>query len=164
MFDPRPYEFHAMTRLDIRRAVRADLPSIVRLLADDQLGAQREDPALPLGAAYFEAFAAIDADPNQLLVVARSDGEIIGTLQLTFIPGLARMGTWRGQIEAVRIARSRRGMGLGEELLRWAIDECRGRGCSLVQLTTDASRSGAHRFYERLGFVGSHRGYKLALP
>ncbi len=91
------------------------------------------------------------------------DGEVIGTLQLTLLPGLSRGGALRAQIEAVRIASSRRGQGLGEELFRWAIDESRQRGAVIVQLTTDASREGAHRFYERLGFVASHVGMKLPL-
>jgi GNAT superfamily N-acetyltransferase len=152
-----------MNAISIRRAVAADLPGIVRLLADDPLGAQREKAGTPLDGGYVAAFEAIDADPRQLLVVAELDDEVVGTLQLSFLPGLARIGAWRGQIEAVRISRSQRGKGLGEQLIRWAIEECRSRNCTLVQLTTDASRSDAHRFYERLGFVGSHIGYKLSL-
>lgn len=152
-----------MQVITVRRAVVEDLPAIVQMLADDALGAQREKTGIPLAHAYVTAFEAIEADPNQLLVVASLGDRIVGTLQLSFIPGLARIGAWRGQIEAVRICGSQRGMGLGEQLLRWAIDECRARGCRLVQLTTDASRSDAHRFYERLGFVGSHVGYKLSL-
>jgi GNAT superfamily N-acetyltransferase len=91
------------------------------------------------------------------------DGEVVGTLQLSFLPGIARKGAWRGQIEAVRIAASRRGGGLGQHMFEWAIGECRARGCRLVQLATDRNRPDAHRFYERLGFVASHVGYKLAL-
>jgi len=146
-----------------RRAVAADLPALVQLLADDELGAQREDPRLPLDAAYVAAFESLDADPNQFLAVATDGEEIVGTLQLSFIPGLARKGSWRGQVEAVRIASSRRGAGLGEQLFDWAIAQCRNRGCGLVQLTTDNDRPGAHRFYERLGFVATHIGYKLTL-
>ena len=103
------------------------------------------------------------ADPNQLLIVAVFDGRIIGTLQLSFIPGLARRGALRGQIEAVRIAADYRNVGLGRQMMDWAIAKCRSRGCALVQLTTDKSRPDAHRFYERLGFKASHEGYKLAL-
>jgi GNAT superfamily N-acetyltransferase len=152
-----------MTDIVFRRAASSDLPAIVRLLAEDELGREREDARLPLDQAYVEAFRAIDADPNQLLAVAVDGADMVGTLQLSFIPGLARKGAWRGQIEAVRIAASRRGSGLGRRMFAWAIGECRARGCRLVQLTTDRKRPEAHRFYERLGFVASHTGYKLAL-
>ncbi|HJQ59245.1 MAG TPA: GNAT family N-acetyltransferase [Vineibacter sp.] len=154
-------------RTDVETAFRpareADLAAIVGLLADDELGQGREDPRLPLAAAYHDAFRAIAADPYQLLAVATRGNEVIGTLQLTFIPGIARMGTWRGQIEAVRIAAQHRGSGLGERMFAWAIAQCRARGCGLVQLTTDRTRPDAHRFYEKLGFVASHVGYKLQL-
>ena len=146
-----------------RTAVAADLPSIVRLLADDPLGAEREDVRLPLDSRYVAAFEAIDLDPHQLIAVAADEEEIVGTLQISFLHGLARKGSLRGQIEAVRIASSRRGMGLGEGFVRWAIEECRARGCAMVQLTSDKKRLQAHRFYERLGFAGSHIGYKLPL-
>ncbi len=152
-----------MIEVAIRRAQADDLPAIVSLLADDPLGATRENPSLPLDQRYVQAFAAIDADPNQFLAVAVDASGIVGTLQLTFLPGLSRLGSWRGQIEAVRVAEYKRGAGLGEHLLQWAISECRKRGCSLVQLTTDKGRTDAHRFYERLGFTASHLGYKLAL-
>ena len=146
-----------------RRAQPADLPAIVALLADDILGQRREDATSPPNPKYFDAFQAILADPNQLQMVATSNDEVIGTLQLTFIPGLARTGAWRGQIEGVRIAATHRGSGVGQQMFEWAIDQCRSRGCDLVQLTTDKARPEAHRFYERLGFVGSHIGYKLML-
>lgn len=146
-----------------RRAERADLEAIVDLLADDALGAGREDAARPLDGRYLAAFDAISADPNQFLAVVETEGRIVGTLQLSFLPGLSRLGMTRGQIEAVRIAADRRGSGLGEAMFAWAIAECRKRGCALVQLTTDKSRPDAHRFYDRLGFVASHEGYKLAL-
>jgi GNAT superfamily N-acetyltransferase len=109
------------------------------------------------------AFDAIDADPNQLLAVMVEDDQPIGTLQISFIPGLARRGAWRGQIEAVRVASDRRSEGLGEKMFAWAIAECRKRGCAFVQLTTDRHRADAHRFYERLGFEPTHIGYKLTL-
>ncbi len=112
---------------------------------------------------YRDAFSEIDADPNQFLCVVEDGRRIVGTLQLSFIPGLSREGARRGQIEAVRIARDRRGAKLGEAMLAWAIRECRARGCALVQLTTDKARPDAHRFYERLGFAPSHIGYKLKL-
>lgn len=138
------------------------MPRIVALLADDALGATRESPGDP--ERYETAFDAVAADPAQLLVVATTaDGEVVGTLQLTFIPGLARRGALRAQIEAVRVASSARGAGLGETLLRWAVEESRRRGAALVQLTSDAARPDAHRFYERLGFTATHVGFKLAL-
>ncbi|WHT18106.1 GNAT family N-acetyltransferase [Crossiella sp. CA-258035] len=145
---------------EFRRARAADVTAIVAMLADDQLGAGRERPGDP---AYQEAFAALDADPNQLLLVAEADGEVVGTLQLTFIPGLSRLGMWRAQIEAVRVSKHQRGGGLGQRMVEFAIAEARSRGCGLVQLTTDATREHAHRFYERLGFVASHVGMKLPL-
>lgn len=150
-----------MTDYSIRRARRNDIGAIVRMLADDQLGATRDDPddLEP----YLRAFEDIDADPNQLLVVVTSGDEPVGTLQLTIIPGLARRGALRGQVEAVRIHADHRGSGLGADLMRWAIDESRRRGCALVQLTSDVARTDAHRFYERLGFTPSHTGFKLKL-
>ena len=145
----------------LRRARREDVPDIVALIADDQLGATRDDPGDH--AAYLGAFEAIDADPAQTLVVAERDGVVVGTLQLSIIPGLARRGALRGQLEAVRVARGQRGHGLGGAMVRWAVEESRRRGCALVQLTTDKSRTDAHRFYDRLGFTPSHEGFKMAL-
>ena len=146
----------------LTRAVAEDLPALVALLADDPLGAGRERADGDLSP-YRRAFDAIDADPHQLLVSALDDTRVVGTLQLTFIPGLSRSGATRAQIEAVRVHADYRSKGLGAALFRWAIGEARARGCALVQLTTDTSRSDAHRFYERLGFVASHKGYKLQL-
>jgi len=146
-----------------RTALLADVPAIVALLADDDLGSQREIIGTPLDQRYVDAFQALEADANQRLVVVADGNEIIGTLQLSFIPGIARLGSWRGQIEAVRIAAHRRDSGLGQKMFEWAISECKSRGCNLVQLTTDKSRTDAHRFYEKLGFKASHEGYKLAL-
>jgi len=143
----------------IRQARREDVAAIVGMLADDQIGSTRDsaDDLTP----YLKAFEQIDADPAQLLIVADDSGEAVGTLQLSIIPGLARKGALRGQIEAVRVRASHRGSGLGGELMRWAIDESRRRGCALVQLTSDVKREDAHRFYERLGFEASHTGFKL---
>jgi GNAT superfamily N-acetyltransferase len=146
-----------------RRARADDVPAIVALLADDPLGATREAPGEPLAPGYARAFAAIHADPNQLLAVADDGGRVIGTLQITFIAGLSRQGALRGQIEAVRIAADRRGAGLGRRAVDWAIAECRARGCAIVQLTTDRRRARAHAFYASLGFSPSHLGFKLAL-
>jgi GNAT superfamily N-acetyltransferase len=146
-----------------RHAASIDLPAIVNLLADDDIGATREVPGTPIDGRYLSAFAAIDKDPNQLLAVAERESNIVGCLQLTFIPGLSRTGMWRGQIESVRSARPVRGEGLGREMFKWAIDECRDRGCGLVQLTTDKGRPGTMRLYEALGFEASHEGMKLKL-
>ena len=152
-----------MTHVAIRPARATDIPAIIALLADDPLGQHREDTSSQPNPRYAAAFQAIEADPNQLLAVVTMGEEVIGTMQITFIPGLGRMGAWRGQIEAVRIAAAHRNAGLGQRMFEWAIAECRARGCNLVQLTTDRKRTDAHRFYERLGFVDSHVGYKLAL-
>ncbi|MBR1204649.1 MULTISPECIES: GNAT family N-acetyltransferase [unclassified Bradyrhizobium] len=152
-----------MTSVAFRQAQPADLPAIIALLANDVLGQQREDASSPPNPRYVDAFDAILADRNQLLVVATLDDQVIGTLQLSFIPGMARLGAWRGQIEAVRIAETHRSSGVGQRMFEWAIDQCKARACDLVQLTTDKARPDAHRFYERLGFVGSHVGYKLML-
>lgn len=152
-----------MSDIAFRRATRADLPAIIALLADDPLGSGREDPADPPNPRYVDAFEAIDGDPNQHLAVVTADEAVIGCLQLSFIPGLSRLGLWRGQIESVRIAASHRGGGLGRRMFEWAIDECRQRGCGLVQLTTDKTRPDALRFYESLGFQASHEGMKLTL-
>ncbi|WP_019171537.1 GNAT family N-acetyltransferase [Pseudaminobacter salicylatoxidans] len=152
-----------MSGIVFRRAREADLPAIVAMLADDELGKLREDTGLPLAQGYLAAFEAIDSDPNQYLAVATEGDAIVGTLQLTFIAGLSRKGALRGQIEAVRVAASHRSKGVGQKMFEWAIDECRARGCILVQLTTDRDRLDAHRFYDRLGFEPSHLGYKLKL-
>jgi GNAT superfamily N-acetyltransferase len=152
-----------MNTIAFRRARPSDLPAVIALLADDPLGREREDLSQPLAPAYEAAFATIDSDPNQLLAVVTEDDRVIGTLQITFIPGLSRQGALRGQIEAVRIAADRRGAGLGHRVFDWAIEACRARGCALVQLTTDRGRPEAHRFYEQLGFTASHLGYKKAL-
>ena len=149
-----------MSDVAFRAATAADVPAIVALLADDVLGAQREKPG---DAAYGAAFDAIDADMNQVMAVADADGRVVGCLQLTFIPGLSHRGAWRGQIESVRIGADQRGSGLGRRMMDWAIEQCRARGCRMVQLTTDKSRTDARRFYESLGFVASHEGMKRAL-
>lgn len=152
-----------MNDVSFRRAIEADLPAIVAMLADDALGQTREDASIPLDASYIEAFAAIEQDPNQLLAVVERSGTVIGCLQLTFVPGLSRLGMWRGQIESVRISSDNRGMGLGRKMFEWAIEECRRRACGLVQLTSDKNRTEARQFYESLGFEASHEGLKLNL-
>lgn len=147
----------------VRRATRADVPAIVRLLADDPLGQQRERDQDPLPDTYYDAFARIDADPRNELVVVEAHGEVIGTLHLTLLPYLTHQGGTRAQIEAVRVDRRYRSRGVGHALVAWAIERARQTGCRLVQLTTDARRPDARRFYEDLGFVGSHVGMKLDL-
>lgn len=150
-----------MGDLAIRPATIDDVPAIVALLADDPLGAQRESPDDL--APYLTAMERLRADPHQHLVVAVREGRVVGTLQLTIIPGLSRRGATRSVIEGVRIHADERGGGLGSRLIEWAIDTSRREGCQLVQLTSDNTRTDAHRFYERLGFTASHVGYKLAL-
>jgi len=147
----------------VRDAEERDLPAIVALYADDELGATREQPGEPLADGYRRAFVAISDDPRTRLVVAEEHGEVVGTLQLSFLSHLVRRGGDRAQIEAVRIAAGHRGSGLGRELISWAVEQARLRGCVLVQLTTDASRTDARRFYESLGFAASHVGMKLPL-
>lgn len=148
----------------LRRAEIADVPTLVALLAGDQLGAFRDgSDGVGALAPYERAFAAIDADPAHLLVVGTQDDDVVATLQLSVLPGLARRGATRMQIEAVRVRSDLRGLGLGDALLRWSVDRARAQGCALVQLTSDKSRTEAHRFYGRLGFVASHEGFKLRL-
>jgi GNAT superfamily N-acetyltransferase len=149
--------------LIFRRAKQADVPAIVRLLADDMLGASRETTDAESRQQYLNAFRAVDADANQFLLVVEDGTAIVGTLQLTFIAGLARGGLKRGLIEAVRISSDRRGEKIGEAMIDWATEKCRSEGCGIVQLTTDKSRTEAHRFYDRLGFEPSHIGYKMML-
>ncbi|MEU3413314.1 GNAT family N-acetyltransferase [Streptomyces sp. NPDC006658] len=150
-----------MGDLEIRAATADDLPAIVAMLADDPLGAQRESPddLTP----YRTALERLAADPNQHLVVAVCEGRVIGTLQLTIIPGLSHRGATRALIEAVRIHAGERGSGLGSRLIEWAIGTSRRLDCRMVQLTSDKTRTDAHRFYERLGFTASHEGFKLPL-
>ncbi|MER6498584.1 GNAT family N-acetyltransferase [Streptomyces sp. NPDC001455] len=150
-----------MNDLDIRPATPADLPAVVAMLADDSLGAQRESPDDL--APYHAAYQRLADDPNQHLMVAVRESRVVGTLQLTVIPGLSRRGATRSVIEGVRVHADERGSGLGTRMIEWAVDESRRLGCQLVQLTSDASRTDAHRFYERLGFTASHVGFKLAL-
>jgi ribosomal protein S18 acetylase RimI-like enzyme len=147
----------------IRPARREDVPAIVALLAVDALGRTREDPSDPLPASYWQAFDDLAKQSGNFQLVAERGGSLVGCLQLTIIPGLSRRGTKRGLVEAVRVSTACRGLGIGERLVRHAIEIARAEGCGLVQLTTDTSRADAHRFYERLGFVASHVGMKFAL-
>lgn len=152
-----------MTGLAFRTATEADLPEIVRLLADDHLGAVRERYANPLPESYAKAFAALQRIGGEVILALDESGAVIGCLQLLILPGLGQQGKWRAQIEAVRIESALRGKGLGSDLIRHAIQRARAAGCGVVQLTSDNSRAGAHRLYERLGFKASHVGMKLHL-
>lgn len=152
-----------MSGVVFRPARRADLPSIVRMLADDDLGRQRERYEDPLPQSYFSAFEQIENDPNHELIVAELDGEVIGTLHLMFLPSISFQGGLRAQVESVRVDRKYQNRGFGSEMMEWAIERARARGARLVQLTTHKSREDAHRFYERLRFTKSHAGMKLSL-
>lgn len=152
----------AHSDLSARRAIRGDLPRLLELLADDILGKNREGVGSE-DACYAQAFDAIDADPNQYMLVGELDGRVIATLQLTFIPGLSRSGASRANIEAVRVDSGLRGRGVGRWIIEKAILLARERGCALAQLTSDKSRAQAHRFYARFGFVATHEGFKLRL-
>ncbi len=146
-----------------RLAKRDDLPSIVRMLADDDLGSQRERYEEPLPESYYAAFKQIERDSNHELIVAELNGAVIGTLHLMFLPSLSFQGGLRAQVESVRVDKLYQSQGIGSDMLRWAIERAQARGAHVVQLTTHISRTDAHRFYERLGFKGSHLGMKLSL-
>jgi len=154
-----------MTEKEIifRLTTRADLPSIVRMLADDELGSQREQVENPLPDVYYFAFEQINNDPNHELIVAELDGEVIGTLHLIFLPSVSFQGRLRAQIESVRVDKRFQSQGIGSEMMKWAMERAKQRGAHVVQLTTHKSRLDAHRFYERLGFKGSHLGMKMNL-
>jgi len=154
-----------MTRPNIRfrLARRADLPSIVRLLADDNLGSQREGYKEPLPEAYYSAFEQIEQDLNHELIAAERDGEVIGTLHLMFLPSISFQGGLRAQIESVRVDKQFQSQGIGSAMMQWSMQRAKQRGAHVVQLTTHKTRVDAHRFYERLGFKGSHLGMKMSL-
>ena len=152
-----------MSTLQFRPARPEDLPALVDMLADDDLGRGRERAGDALHPAYLAAFDVISRHPDHELLVAEEGDQLLACLQLSFLPGLSRRGMWRGQIEGVRVARVARGRGVGHQLLREAITRCRARGCGLVQLTSDKQRTDAGRFYQSLGFVASHAGFKLDL-
>src|SRR5512139_2864506 len=146
-----------------RTARCEDLPAIVRLLADDDLGSQREKYEEPLPPSYYAAFEQITADPNHQLMVAESDGKVIGTLHLMFLPSISFQGGLRAQVESVRVDKECRNLGIGSRMMEWTIDAARQRGAHVIQLISHLSRKDAHRFYEKLGFKGSHLGMKLDL-
>ncbi len=146
-----------------RLAKRADLPAIVRMLADDDLGSERECYADPLPESYYLAFEQIEKDPHHELIVAEQEGEVIGTLHLIFLPSVSYQGGLRAQVESVRVDQRFQSQGIGSWMMKWTIERARQRGAHLIQLTTHQTRLDAHRFYERLGFKGSHLGMKLNL-
>ena len=150
-------------QISFRRATREDVPAIVGLLADDELGKLRECNTDPLPASYYTSFELIDSDPLNELVVACAMDVVVGVFQLTFLPYLTHQGSLRALIEGVRVASSHRSQGLGQAMLEWAIQRARDRGCAMVQLTTDKARPDALRFYQRLGFAATHEGMKLSL-
>ena len=149
--------------LTFRRAVEADLPFIVKLLTEDAVRVTDDRPDEPFHPRYVAALRELEADPNQMMMVAMLDGETVGTIQLTFIPGISGLGTKRCLVEAVHISPAHRSKGLGSEMIRWSIEQARERGCGMVQLTSNKKRLDAHRFYERLGFLKSHEGFKYYL-
>jgi len=146
-----------------RQATRNDMPTIVHLLTDDELGSQRERDEEPLPESYYAAFEKINNDPNHELIVAELNGEVIGTLHLMFLPSISFQGGLRAQVESVRVDKAYQRQGIGSKMMQWSIEQARERGAHFLQLTTHLSRKDAHRFYERLGFKGSHLGMKLSL-
>jgi len=149
--------------IQFRQATQEDLPAIVQILAEDELGVGRERFETPLPPTYYTAFETIESDPNQEIIVVELDREIVGTLQLMFLPSLSYQGGTRAQIESVRVLQRLRGQGIGADMMRWAMERARQRGCHLMQLTSHKSRVDAHQFYEKLGFVMSHVGMKIEL-
>jgi len=149
--------------LVFRLAAREDVPAIVRMLADDDLGSQREKFEDPLSEPYYSAFEKISTDSNHELLVAELGGEVIGTLHLMFLPSISFQGGLRAQVESVRVDIKYRNLGIGREMMNWAIERAKARGAHVIQLTTHLTRKDAHRFYEKLGFKGSHLGMKLSM-
>ncbi len=150
-------------KIGFREASRSDIARLVALLADDELGATREDNSQPLNPRYLDAFDAIDKDPNNELIIVEKADELVGMMQLTFIPYLTHTGSWRCLIEGVRVARSHRGKGAGRRMIEWVIERARERQCGIVQLTSDKQRPEALRFYRSLGFNATHEGFKLKI-
>ena len=146
--------------ISFRKSLQADVPDLVKMLADDQLGATREDISHPLNSRYMTMFNEIATDKNNELIVAEIDHEIVGMLQITFIPYLTHIGSWRCLIEGVRVLKLQRGKGIGTKLIQWAIERAKEKGCAIVQLTSNKERPDAIRFYETLGFKSSHEGLK----
>jgi len=149
--------------LAYRAATPADLPFIIGLIVEDSVVSTDDDPADAAHPDYVNALAEITNDPNQEMIIVEQGGAPVGCFQLSYLPGLMRRGMKRGQIEVVHVADTHRNRGIGGEMMRWAVDRCRQNNCSMVQLTSNKKRLDAHRFYERLGFLKSHEGFKLYL-
>jgi len=158
-----PFVLPATAMLTYRNATPADLGFIIALIVEDGVIETGDDVADAAHPDYVDALAEITADPNQEMIVVDDDGLPAGCFQLSYLPGLMRRGQKRGQIEVVHVAETHRNRGIGAEMMRWAVERCRERGCSMVQLTSNKKRADAHRFYERLGFQRSHEGFKLYL-
>jgi ribosomal protein S18 acetylase RimI-like enzyme len=152
-----------MTEIGIRTATEDDLSAVVDLLADDKVAGSRENATRPIVECYLSAFHAISEDPHNELLVAEKDGEVVGTMQMTFIPNMTCMGGWRAHVEGVMISSKHRGHGIGTKLMEHSIAKAREKGCRLVQLTTNQQRTEARRFYEKLGFAFTHEGAKMML-
>jgi ribosomal protein S18 acetylase RimI-like enzyme len=148
--------------MTLREARRDDIRRIIEMLADDEVARGREDLSGDM-AAYHAAFDDIVADPNNTLYVWDENGTVMGCLQLTFIPGMSYGGSWIAKIEGVRVDRSLRGLGIGEQMIDAMVEKSRARGCKQLQLTTNKQRIEAQRFYKRIGFEASHEGMKLDL-
>ena len=144
-----------------RQAIKEDLTELIKLLADDALGKSREDTSIPINKGYLNAFEKINNDPNNELIIVEENQKVIGMLQLTFIPYLTHIGSTRCLIEGVRIDKRYRGKGLGTQTFKWAIQYAKKKDCSIVQLTSNKQRKNAIKFYENLGFVATHEGFKL---
>lgn len=149
--------------LTYRNAAPDDLRFIIALIVEDSVIQTNDDPADAAHPDYVDALAEITADPNEEMIIVEEDGMPVGCFQLTYLPGLMRRGMRRGQIEVVHVAEGKRNRGIGAEMMRWAVERCRQNNCSMVQLTSNKKRGDAHRFYERLGFLKSHEGFKLYL-
>lgn len=147
----------------IRKATRHDVPEIVRLLADDMLGSKREAYENGIAQSYYDAFETINRDNNQMLVMAEIEGKTVGTLQISYITNMSHSGAKRAMIEGVHVDATLRSKGIGQYMMEWAVTESKKQGCRFVQLTSNKQRKDAHRFYERLGFMASHEGFKLGL-
>jgi GNAT superfamily N-acetyltransferase len=147
--------------LAYRAATPADLPFIIALIVEDSVISTGDDPADAAHPDYVNALAEITADPNEQMIIVEEDSVPVGCFQLSYLPGLMRRGMKRGQIEVVHVAQTHRNRGIGGEMMRWAVERCRENGCSMVQLTSNKKRLDAHRFYERLGFLKSHEGFKF---
>lgn len=152
-----------MKNLTHRKAKFTDLPYIVELLLEDELGATRESNSSKFDQNYTKAFHKIDSDPNQYLMVVENDDQIIGTCHLTILPSLTFIGSTRMQIEAVRVVEKYRGQKIGSWMFDQAISYAKEHGVSIIQLTTNKKRPKAKHFYEKLGFKASHEGLKLYL-